>query len=339
MDYTRGIIIFRKTIAANYVIAINYQKINGVTTTMLSNIGTPGLLKIIKYDDTATLGLSTELKTFYSFGNLKIIRDNGRGNFILRVVDLTDKVPSSILPDNKPVPLYPNNINVDFENGVFDFEPPTSLPFQNDLYTKGTHAYNILTQYSYRIKFVTLRAGIVPKSEKVTMDGRLLKANQDYYIDYDAGMVTFFNEDSITESTVIEISYDYAPFGGTGGSTLVGLRSELSLTKNVFVGGSYIYQMDAQAQSVPDIRTTPTSLSVSEEDTRITDIKIPTLPLLMSVGAEFAQSTLNPEYIEQRAGDSRIDGGDKTIGRRIHQLSVLAAREQSLRGALLRERY
>jgi len=315
VDYERGIIYFRKNIIANYVMAIDYQKTNGARVTRLSSLGTPGLSKIIKFDDTFLQGFSTELKTFYSMGNLKIVRDNGRGNFILRIVDLADKTPPVILPESKPVPQYPNNITVDFENGVFNFEPPTGQPFQNSLYTQNTHAYNILTEYSYRIKFVSLRPGIVPQSEKLTMDGRLLKANEDYYIDYDAGLVTFFNEDRITESTVIEVSYDYAPFGGTGGSTLVGLRSELSLTRNVFVGTSYIYQMDAQAATVPDIRTAPTSLAVWEADSRITDIKIPMTPLRVSVGAEFAQSNRNPNItsngaaiVESMEGIKQEDG-------------------------------
>ncbi len=299
VDYSRGILVFKKQMLSNYVVAIDYQKTNGASVTRLSSIGAdPGMLKIIKYDDSVTLGLSTELKTFYSFGDLQIIRDNGRGNFIWRVVDLTDKQPTTIVdpstPNGKPVPMYPSNVTVDFENGVFNFEPPTSLPFQSTLYTQSTHAYNILTQYSYRIKIITLRPGIVPKSEKVTMDGVILKSNEDYFIDYDAGIVTFFNAEKITESTVIEVSYDYAPFGGTGGSTLIGLRSQLSLTKNVFVGMSYIYQMDAQSATAPDIRTTPTSLSVLEGDTKISDVKVPGTPLLMSVGAEFAQSSENP---------------------------------------------
>lgn len=296
VDYVKGIIIFRSKLVGNYIAAVDYQRAD---KTWLSASGTLNSPKIIKYDDSVYPALSKEMKTFYSLGNLKIIRDNGRGNFILRVVDLSDAAPATIEPGGKPVPAYPNNINVDFENGIFNIESADGKPFHDDLYSKNTHAYNILTEYSYRIKFIILRPGIVPKSEKVTMDGRILKANEDYFIDYDAGLVTFFNEEKITESTVIEISYDYAPFGGTGGSTLVGLRNELSLTKNIFIGSSYIYQMDARTQSVPDIRTTPTSLAVMEADSRITDIKIPFTPLQMSIGAEYAQSQRNPNITDK----------------------------------------
>ena len=105
------------------------------------------------------------------------------------------------------------------------------------------------------------------------------KANDDYFIDYDAGIVTLYNEDQVKENTIIDISYDYAPFGSTGSSTLVGVRSELSLTENIFVGSSFIYEFASITKSVPDIRTTPTSLMVSEVDSRIQNIKIPGTPI------------------------------------------------------------
>ncbi|MCX5782543.1 MAG: hypothetical protein NT145_07600, partial [Elusimicrobia bacterium] len=307
VDYRSGIVSFRNPLGSNYMIAVDYQKADG---TWLRDTGSqPGQPKIVK-DQNNTVGITTELKTFYSLGNVKIIRDNGRGNFILQIKDLSNNIPSSIEPGGKPVPIYPPqvgvpiNMNADFDNGIVYFDPADSKPFPDDLYTINNHRYNIYCEYRYRIKIISLRPGIVPQSEKVVMDGRVLKNNQDYFIDYDAGLVTFYDVDKITDDTVIDISYDYAPFGSSGGSTLIGLRSELSLTQNVFIGTSFIYDFTSQTQSVPDIRNTPSSLMVAEVDSRLSDMKIPYTPLKMSVSGEYALSVQNPNIMDKAVIES-----------------------------------
>jgi hypothetical protein len=292
VDYQTGILTFRNTLGTNYIIAVDYQLSDG---TFLSQTGTPGP-KIIK-DANNTVGITTELRTFYSLGNIKIIRDNGRGNFILKVQDLNGNTPATLEPGGLPVPTYSNNLTVDFENGIFYFNPPTSLPFPPDVYTLATHRYNFLSEYRYRIKIVTLRAGIVPQSERVTIAGKIMKRDEDYFIDYDAGIVTFLHEENINEDTVIEISYDYAPFGGGGASTLVGARSELSLTNNIFVGATYIYDFAARTQTVPDIRTAPTSLWVGEVDSKVQNVKVPLTSLTVSVSGEVAMSERDPNIM------------------------------------------
>lgn len=294
VDYDRGIIVFKNTLSSNHVVAVDYQRDNG---TYLSKSGSAGL-KIIK-DENNTPGISRELKTFYSLGNVKIIRDSGRGNFLLRIEDLNGGTPQTLEPGSKAVPAYPGNITVDFENGIFNFETPESNPLPSDLYSVSkTHRYNILTEYRYRIKFVNLRPGIVPQSERVSLDGKLLSRDAEYFIDYDAGIITFFDEGKINENTVIEVAYDYAPFGTNGGSTLVGLRSELSLTNNIFIGSSFIYDFAPKPAGVPDIRSTPSSLMIGEFDSRVQNVNIPGTPLTMSAGGEYALSDRNPNIMD-----------------------------------------
>lgn len=295
VDYERAIVIFRSAVPQNYIIAVDYVRTDG---TRLSDGGVvPGSLKVIK-DASNTPGVTKELKTFYNMGSVKIIRDNGRGNFILKVVDLNNNTPNSLAPGGSAtVPEYPTNITVDFDNGIFNFEPPDQPQFPPDAYTTKQHRYNILTEYRHRLKIITLRPGLVPQSERVTLDGRQLQRDMDYFIDYDAGVVTFFNEEKINENTVIDISYDWAPFGSAGGSTLIGTRVQAALTKNLSVGSSYIYDFAARTQTVPDIRTTPTSLMVWEGDAKLSSISIPYTPLVMSLGGEYARSERNPNIM------------------------------------------
>ncbi len=315
MNYNTGVIAFRNTQAANYLIAVDYQLPDG---SFLSNTGNfPGTPKVIK-DQNNTPGITTELKNYYSLGNVKIVRDNGRNNFILQVRDLNNNIVTSPLqPGNLPTPQYPavqgyvSNMNVDFDNGIVYFDPTNPTPFPADLYTAGIHRYNIYSEYRYRLKIINLRPGIVLQSEKVILDGKVLKRNEDYFIDYDAGIVTFYNDDLIKDTSVIDISYDYAPFGSSGTSTLVGLRSELSLTNNFFVGSTFIYNFASQTASVPDIRSTPSSLMVFEADSRLQDVKLPGVPLKMSVSGEYAQSQSNPNIMDKAIIES-MDGISQT---------------------------
>lgn len=297
VDYERGIIIFRTKLQANYSVAIDYQRQD---KTWLHDTGTYHVPKVIK-DINNTAGITTELKTFYSLGNVKVIRDNGRGNFILRVIDANKNQPATIDKNGTAVatPQYSSDITVDFEAGIFNFEPPDTPPFGDDVYVQGKNPYSLYTEYRYRKKIFTLRAGIVPQSDRVIIDGKNQTRDEDYYIDYDAGLLTFYNEEKISEGTVIEVSYEYAPFGSSGGSTLVGVRSELSLTRNIIVGSSFIYDFASKTQTVPDIRTTPTSLMVWESDAKINDIEIPYTPLTLSLGAEYAHSESNPNIMDK----------------------------------------
>ena len=314
VDYNAGVVSFRNTVGSNYILAVDYQLSNG---TYLRNYGKiPGTPKVFKDDNNTPAstslpaGITTELKNYYNLGNVKIIRDNRRGNFILQVRDLNNN-PVTTVGSYPSIVGAANNMNVDFDNGIVYFDPTNPRPFPHEVYDSGTHEYNIYTEYRYLIKILNLRPGIVPNSEKVVTNGVVLKKNEDYLIDYDAGIVTLYNTDKITEDTVTDISYDYAPFGGSGASTLIGLRTELSITRNIFIGSSFIYNFAAQTATVPDIRTTPSSLLVAEADTRLQDMKLPYVPLKLSVSGEYAMSQQNPNVMDKAIVES-MDGINQT---------------------------
>ncbi len=303
IDYTTGIITFKNTLSSEYVVAIDYQYTDG---TWLSD-ETGGNPQIIK-DTNNTDALSTEVHTFYSLGNYQITKYNGRDNFILEIRDLNDTVPT-IIDGGKPVPKFPNidgydaNIIVDYENGVFNLQPITGKPLHDDLYTSNTHKYNFVAQYEYKIKIFNLRTGIVPMSEKVVANGKTLKINEDYMLDYDVGILTILKDEFLTNDTVIDVSYDYSPLGGTSaGSTLVGVRSQYDFTDNISLGGSFIYEFAAEDTKLPDIYSTPSSTLVGEVDAKVKDVKI-TDNLKVSATAEYATS----KYIQNTTGKAIIE--------------------------------
>lgn len=300
LDYNTGVLMFKNTLSAQYVVAVDYQFSDG---TWLSDTtgGNPQIIKDTN-NTRSTDMMTTELFTYYSLGNYQITRDDGRGNFILQIKDLNNVTPTRINPGDKPVPVYPNvpnsenNIIVDFENGVFNLSPvepknpDNTLPLHDSLYTSGTHLYNFITEYKYKVKIFTLRSGIVPMSEKVILDGTVLKINEDYFIDYDIGILTILKESLIKENSVIDVSYDYSPFGSSSsGATLVGFRSQYDFNGNLSLGGSFIYEFTAKDTILPDLYNTPSSSLVGEIDTKINDIKI-TDTLSISAGGEYAIS-------------------------------------------------
>ena len=284
IDYNTGIITFKNILSKQYVVAIDYQFMDGTWLSDTTN-GDPQIIK-----DTNNTSVTTESLSFYSLGNYQIIRDNGRDSFILDFKDLNNTTPATV-EGGKPVPNYPSNITVDFENGIFYLSPIEGFPLHDSLYTSNTHLYNFVTEYRYKVKIFNLRAGIVPMSEKVTIDGVKLKINEDYFIDYDVGILTILKESLISENSTIDISYDYSPFGSSssGESTLIGLRSQLNITNNISVGGSFVYEFSAKDTALPDIYSTPSSKLVAEVDSKINNLKI-TDGLTFSANAEYATS-------------------------------------------------
>ena len=304
IDYTNGVISFRSSLAKNYVVAIDYQYTDG---TWLSD-STSGNPQIIK-DTNNTDAFSTELFTYYSLGNYNITKYDGRNNFILEVRDLSDKIPTEIY-GGKKVPKFLNiagydaNIIVDYDNGVFNLQPVNGRPMHDDLYTSNMHRYNFVAQYEYKVKIFTLRPGIVSMSEKVIVDGKKLKINEDYMMDYDVGILTILKDDLIKENSVIDVSYDYSPFGGTsvGGSTMVGFRTQYDFNDNISVGGSLIYEFTNEETELPDIYSTPSSTLVGEVDAKIKNLKI-TDNLKFSANAEYAKS----QYLKNTTGKAILE--------------------------------
>lgn len=290
IDYNRGVINFLRPLASNVLVAVDYTLRDG---TRLSNTGAqPGLKKVLK-DINETPGIDQELKTYYNIGQPRIVRDNGSGNFILNVVDLNNNIVGPSIGVT-----YPAQVTVNFEQGTFYLNQP--IPNHPEIYNPTpTHDFTFFLQYQSQVKTYTLRPNIVLQSEKVSLDGRLLIRDQDYIIDYDLGQVTFLHPEQITNTTVIEITYEFAPFGGQLGDTLIGTRGVLHLTPNWYVGSTVLYDFGAKPLTPPDVRDMPQSDLVVDSDTQLKNVKIPYLPILSTFKGEVAQSRLNPDLYDK----------------------------------------
>ncbi|MBI3553464.1 MAG: hypothetical protein HY077_13290 [Elusimicrobia bacterium] len=308
IDYTKGIITFRTPMQPNFVLAVDLvdatgQKLsveNGSTTIKL---GGTGLFKLIKTVgdvpiecSSCTLdeaGYNRELKTFYSIGQQQIVPDNGRGNFILKVLDLNRL---EVGPTLNPIQKYPDTINVDFANGLFNLLKPFAIAGDSstidpDVYSPTPINKRLIhVEFSFRFKTFFLEPNLVAQSEVVLLDQQKLNRNVDYFIDYDAGFITFFNEDRIREHSEIDISYEVSPFAGITNESLLGTRVSYDIGKRVTVGTTLLYQAGSKSPTTPAITELAKSLLVYDFDSQVKDVALGKKLKLKSAAGEIAQS-------------------------------------------------
>lgn len=314
IDYAKGIIQFRTQLLPQYVVAIDYEDAAGnrlafqtSTTTLTADPTRPDRFKLIKTPSELPIvssgteaGFNRELKTYYSIGQNQIVRDNGRGNFILRVLDQNRQEVGSTL---NPLQKYTDTIEVDFENGIFRLLAPFSVsnssPTVPDPQVYAVESQSRITkrlfrvEYSFRFKTFFLEPNLVVQSEIVLLDNLRLNRNVDYFIDYEAGFITFFNPDRIGPNSTIDMSYEVAPFAGaTGNDSLLGARVSHDFNEHASLGSTLLYQAGSKSQTVPQITELARSLVVYEFDAKLSRVKIGDR-LIVSLAGEFAQSRQN----------------------------------------------
>ncbi len=127
------------------------------------------------------------------------------------------------------------------------YEPDDNIPYDQ------RHKYTILGTYTTKVKNYTLGyLNIVPGSEQIYIDGKLLTKDADYFIDYDTGFLTFMPHINITENTTIKIDYEYTPFIGTKyQKTVAGVRGEWTPNNNFSIGSTFLYEGAPKLTKVP----------------------------------------------------------------------------------------
>lgn len=313
VDYVNGILSFRQALQPGWVIAVEFTDKSGnsiqvqtstaSTAPCVDNNGTcDHNLRLIKtvgdvHISTPTeVGYRRELKTVYSVGQNNLVRDDGRGNFFLKVLD---QQRNEVGPTLNPIQKYPDTISVDFENGTFRLLQPfavvgDSSTIDPDVYAPTPISKRLFrVEYNFRFKTFFLEPNLVPQSEVVLLDGIKLNRNVDYFIDYEAGFVTFFNEGRIRSQSEIGISYEVAPFIGTTNDSLLGTRVSYDFTKKFTMGSTLLYQTGAKSQTTPQITELARSLLVYEVDATLKDTRLFGGFRLVSFAGEFAQSRQN----------------------------------------------
>lgn len=84
--------------------------------------------------------------------------------------------------------------------------------------------YTIVADYSYQSEIYNVGLFVIPESETVRRNGRLLTRGTDYLFTYEVGTIKFFTE--LDEFDEIVVEFEKAPFGGGTQQTVAGVWVE-----------------------------------------------------------------------------------------------------------------
>ena len=290
-DNDKGIIKFEKDIKDNYIIAVAYKDKNG---TRYPSTGYRMIKKgqDIYYDE-------YEFKNYYSLGLRKIQRED----FVLHILDLNDNILFDL--SNPQISEY--EVEVDYDFGIIKITKPLSSepnrPFPQAYPPQRIHRYTIYTEYESSIDTYILKPDVIPESERVYLNGELLKRDADYIIDYPSGFLTFIYPERIPEDAKIKVNYELMPFGG-GKATILGARLGFNPGERFHLGSTFLSQNSFSAREVPSLESTPSSDEVIDLNTYFDFsphllFQKRKIPLNLTISGEMAQGRYNPNTFDR----------------------------------------
>ena len=325
VDYASGIITFRRSITAESVIAVDYRDTRG--NQLSSVMGTPNTIKLIKTsndqsvvsgaDMTTETANKLELKTYYNIGAQKITQDNGKGNFILQLQDANGQAVTN------PYFSYPTYITVDFNTGIFDLSYRINDAGLYGATPKSSKNLTFKIQYESTVKTYFIESNIVVESESVKLNGRTLTRNNDYYIDYTSGFITFYKGDEITENSVIDITYDTTS-GSSSNNSVLGGRLDYKLFDKIVMGATMLKESGEKPTTVPQVGDYGKDLLVYGADINGKDIKLAD-PLSVDFSAEVAKSQKNQNLFGYAMVDSMNETTERVGGSMIFREWIFAS--------------
>lgn len=325
IDYDTGVITFVRTLPEHYVVLVAYQYAGGTQSVGYNADGSfnfsdadPAFSShVIQRDATDT---SHQIKNVYHVGNQKLVPREYDSEFVFQVFDASGQEVS--------VNNFPTTFDVDFGifrifDGVGGSEPfakdSSGAAYQPNAYSQTSRQsrYRMHIEYKYRYRdYVLPDRPIVKYSEKVVLDGKDMRRDEDYIIDYASGFVFFNNPDIIKDTSQLSITYEVLPFGGQFQSNLFGLRGEWALNERMFLGSSFLFSGGQVPLDVPVVGSTPRSHQILDLDAKLgvtpDQMKLFTqalglpegiLPTSFDLSGELAKSTFNPNTFTTDTGE------------------------------------
>jgi len=290
-DYDTGILTMLRTIDKRYTIAVAYtQKNNVIIGNTSSSVIQLKPLKI-RNQDKDDFTWKYQSRNIYSLNNNSIKNDG----FLLEVyTESASKERILTVPDSIShvgYNTYNEFLRLDSDgNGVVNGEDqtvnlstglivfPFIEPFRalNDYYIYEEEPEQIYNDDYYKhYIFVKGKVGresinlgmmIFPGSVKVKVDGKELKENVDYIVDYDFGLVTFLTAEGKNPDAKISIDYENKPLFAVESKTLMGLRADWGISENAKLGGTIIYHSEKVSDKRPKIGNESRSLMLADID-------------------------------------------------------------------------
>ncbi|WP_424245676.1 hypothetical protein Dip510_000614 [Elusimicrobium posterum] len=299
IDYSRNLIVFKSSLAETDTVVIDYTNSNGEVLSLQSTTpGYPRVYKMLKAesdrpDTGGRASTYTEVKTIYNLSRQQISRDDGKGNFTLVLQDANGSLIGAQEKCNYNTSLacpqvYPDTIDVDFEKGTFELKERLndSTLYNNTPVSNRNLSFKV--ELNSKVKSYFVEADMVVQSETVKVNGITLKRNDDYYIDYSSGFLTFYKEGIVTQDAVIDVTYDTTG-GASSDQTLLGARFDYDFTDNIGFGGTFIQEGTDAPKTAPSITSLSEKLTVYEVDAKAKDMEFVD-GVKLSVSGEAAKS-------------------------------------------------
>ena len=292
VDYSKGIIKFKKQIGEDYVIAVAYKDSEGNR-----HPSSEGYYMIMKGSDENYFKF--RLWNYYYLGSQSISQED----FTFQIKDLSGNIVYDY--ENPQDSIY--SVNIDFDFGIAEVTKPSSpvtasiyyRPFPDAYPPTSQHYYTLYTKYIRSVDVYLLHPDIIPESEKVYVDGRLLTRGKDYIIDYPSGYLSFLDPELIGPDTKIRVEYEWAPLMG-GEATFLGGRVEYRPWDNFSLGSTFLSQAASPSDKIPFLGSSPSSHSVKEVDLNLNlkpnigNLWGGDLPLDFLFAGEVSESDINP---------------------------------------------
>jgi len=275
-DFDKGVITLNNPVQHNHTIAISYTEVSGHVVGNTS-IEIAELKPIrLKNQDLNQSTWINELRSVYDLG-MRNVRADG---FLLEVfTELSDKTRNYWVTEtegavgweifnylkldtNQDGVLDSNDLTIDLSRGMIE------LPFINPFYGLGdTLMYetnNMVGDDDYSHEFfIRGRIGrdqislgnmmILPGSVRVRLNGRDVRENIDYIVDYDFGNVTFLTAEGRDPDSDIQIDYENRPLFSIDTKTMMGFRADWSPSRIFKLGGTFVYQSETMTDKRPRV--------------------------------------------------------------------------------------
>ncbi|HUU56070.1 MAG TPA: hypothetical protein VMW93_01895, partial [bacterium] len=180
-----------------------------------------------------------------------------------------------------------------------------------------------------------LHPNVIPGSETVKLNGRVLVPNQDYWLDYDSGFLEILTEDADDPTALLEVTYEYKPLFTLLAKSLVGGRFQLGPDDDRYLGTTLVAEFTSKppGDEIPKLEEAPVNHYVFDADaryrfypefmTKLADA-VPGAHTVegstFDLSAEFARSLKNVNTVGQALVDD-MEGA--------RQLSTLPMREEA----------
>lgn len=350
IDYSTGVITFIRGIGTNHRIAVAFTQRDGtrvgfgpdgqIDVTNGLSVPSDGVIAnsahLLKDNVNPAQVSPLALLNYYELGGDPILPPEQDPDFLFEIIDQgTNQVVQTGQSDTSrwrfEVDLNFNRLIVtDTTDPVFPerpFKKSATGTGTNEVYsqtTTPTSNFRVRLRYKTRVDFFRLdRFNIIRGSESVFVDGRRLRRDQDYFMDYISGFLDFPDPTLIRPDSEIVVTYEFSPFGAAAQSNIFGARAEYDLAPNLFLGSTFLFNGSQRPLDIPAPGSTPNSLSLLDADARwdldrkrlkgltsfLPGLSNWTPPVDLKLSAEIASSRFQPNTfsMEEEDGVAMID--------------------------------